>query len=81
MAYAVVMVYVDAKGLPEHRVRLAESLADKFNANLIGLSALAIPPPFGFEDAVIQQATEDDILRITATLDAKGDLVSRHRSC
>jgi hypothetical protein len=34
---------------------------------------VAIPPPFVFEGAVIQQATEDDILRITATLDAKGD--------
>jgi hypothetical protein len=53
--------------------RLAASLADKFNANLIGLSALVIPPPFVFEGAVIQQATEDAILRITATLEAEGD--------
>jgi hypothetical protein len=45
MSYAVVMVYVDATGLPEGRVRLAASLADKFNATLIGLSALAIPHP------------------------------------
>jgi hypothetical protein len=49
MTYATVMVYVvDANGSPEQRVRLAASLADKFNATLIGLSALAIPPPFLF---------------------------------
>ena len=52
MSYAVVMAYVDAKGLPEQRVRLAASLADKFNATLIGLSALAIHPPFLFEGKI-----------------------------
>jgi hypothetical protein len=39
MSYAVLMAYVDADGMPEQRVRLAASLADKFNATLIGLSA------------------------------------------
>ena len=41
MSYASVMVYVEADGAPEERVRLAASLADKFDAMLIGLSALA----------------------------------------
>ena len=44
MSYAVVMAYVDANSMPEQRVRLAASLAEKFNATLIGLSALPIHP-------------------------------------
>ena len=55
MSYAAALAYVDAKGLPEQRIRLAASLADKLNATLIGLSALAIHPPLLFEGAVIQQ--------------------------
>jgi hypothetical protein len=39
------MVYVEADAMPKERVRLAVSLADKFNATLIGLAALAVPPP------------------------------------
>jgi hypothetical protein len=41
MPYATVMVYVDADAAPEQRVRLAAGVTDKFNATLIGLSALA----------------------------------------
>jgi nucleotide-binding universal stress UspA family protein len=73
MSYAAVMVYVDANGLPEKRVRLAASLAGKFNANLIGLSALPIPPPFLYDGAVVHQPTEADIGGILAKLNAKGD--------
>ena len=40
MTYAAIMVYVEADATPEHRVRLAATLADKFNSMLIGLSAL-----------------------------------------
>jgi nucleotide-binding universal stress UspA family protein len=77
MSYATVMVYVDANGSPEQRVRLAASLADKFNATLIGLSALAIPPPFLFEGAIIQQAPEADIGHIMARLNAKEEWFRR----
>jgi nucleotide-binding universal stress UspA family protein len=73
MSYAVVMAYVDANSMPEQRVRLAASLAEKFNATLIGLSALAIHPPFLIEGVAIQQATAADIVEIMATLTAKGD--------
>jgi hypothetical protein len=73
MSYAVVMAYVDANGMPEQRVRLAASLAEKFNATLIGLSALAVHPPFLIEGVAIQQATAADIVEIMATLTAKGD--------
>jgi hypothetical protein len=45
MTYAAVMVYLEADGTPEPRVRLAASLADKFNSMLIGMSALSIASP------------------------------------
>ena len=77
MSYATVMVYVDANGSPEQRVRLAASLADRFNATLIGLSALAIPPPFLFEGAIIQQAPEADIGQIMARLNAREEWFRR----
>jgi hypothetical protein len=48
-------------------------LAEKFNATLIGLSALAVHPPFLIEGVAIQQATEADIVEIMAMLTAKGD--------
>jgi nucleotide-binding universal stress UspA family protein len=73
MSYAVVMAYVDANGMPAERVRLAASLAEKFTATLIGLSALAVHPPFLIEGVAIQQATAADIVEIMATLTAKGD--------
>jgi nucleotide-binding universal stress UspA family protein len=43
------MVYVDADGTPEQRVRLSASLADKFSATLIGISAAAFRPPMMVE--------------------------------
>ena len=73
MSYAVVMAYVDANSMPEQRVRLAASLAEKFNATLIGLSALAIHPPFLVEGVTIPQATAADIVEIMSMLTAKGD--------
>lgn len=73
MSYATLMVYVDADGAPEQRVRLAASLVDKFNATLIGLSALGVRPPFVAEGVVIQEVTETDIKEMRAKLACKGD--------
>jgi nucleotide-binding universal stress UspA family protein len=61
MSYAIVMVYVDAEGTPEQRVRLAAGLADKFNAMLIGLSAVAIRPAFMGEGVVVKDMMQSDI--------------------
>jgi nucleotide-binding universal stress UspA family protein len=47
------MVYVEADATPEQRVRLAASLADQFNTMLIGLSALAIPPPMTTDGVIM----------------------------
>jgi nucleotide-binding universal stress UspA family protein len=71
MSYAVLMVYVEADSKPEHLVRLAASLADKFNATLIGLSATPIHPPFLIESVVIWQASPSDIAELTAAHTAK----------
>lgn len=73
MSYAVLMAYVDANSKPEQRVRLAASLADKFNATLIGVSALAIHPPFFVEGVALRQASAADIMEMTAKLADKGD--------
>jgi hypothetical protein len=73
MSYAALMAYVDANSMPEQRVRLAASLAEKFNATQIGLSALAIHPPFLIEGVTIQQATAADIIEIMGMLTTKGN--------
>jgi nucleotide-binding universal stress UspA family protein len=71
MSYAVLMAYVDADGMPEKRVHLAASLADKFNATLIGLSALG--PPLLGKGVVFREMTESDIKEMRALLAAKGN--------
>ena len=71
MSYAALMVYVDADGAPEQRVRLAARLAEKFNTTLIGFSALAIRPPLVAEGAVITDVTEMEIKEIRAKLASK----------
>jgi nucleotide-binding universal stress UspA family protein len=68
MPYAAVMVYVEAEGTPEQRVRLAASLADRFRAALIGVSALAIPPPIVADGVVMDGATDLDIKLMEAKL-------------
>src|ERR1700675_3358449 len=72
MSYATVMVYVDADGAPEQRVRLAASLADKFNATLIGLSALSIRPSIVADAPLVQDVTQADIKEMRAKLADRG---------
>ena len=72
MPYAAVLVHVEADATPEYRVRLAASLAGKFNAMLIGLSALAIPPPIVADGMVMEDLTDVDIELMKAKLADKG---------
>ena len=72
MSYATVMVYVDADGAPEQRVRLAAGLADKFNATLIGLSALSIRPAMVADAALVEDVTQADIKEMRAKLAERG---------
>jgi nucleotide-binding universal stress UspA family protein len=71
MSYATLMLYVDADGATEQRVRLAARLADKFTATLIGLSAFAIRPPLVSEGVVIAQVMEAEIKDMRAKLASK----------
>ncbi|MGA7488334.1 MAG: universal stress protein [Xanthobacteraceae bacterium] len=73
MSYASVMVYVEGDREPEQRVRIAAGLADKFNATLIGLSALAMPPPAVADGMVMDEPTDADIELTRAKLAKKRD--------
>jgi len=73
MSYSALMVYVDAEGTSELRVRIAADLAAKFDAALIGISALAVPQPFVAEGVIIEEATETDVVRMRERLEKKGE--------
>ena len=69
MSYATLMVYVNADRVSKQLVSVAAGIAEKFSAKLIGLSALAIMPPFVAPGVVIvDNATEFDIAKMKATL-------------
>ena len=69
MSYATLMVYVNVDHVSKQLVSVAAGIADKFSARLIGLSALAIMPPFVAEGVVIvDNATEFDIAKMKARL-------------
>ena len=75
MSYRALIVYVEADARPEQRVRLAASLADRFTSKLIGLSALAIPPPVVADGMVMAEATEVEIQLMRANLAEMGNWV------
>jgi hypothetical protein len=69
MPYASLMVYVEADMRPEQRVRVAASLADRFSAALIGVSALAAPPPIVAGGMLIDGMTASCPWRITTAIE------------
>jgi len=71
MTIATAMVYVDVAQQAEEQVRVALSIATKFDAALIGVSALAIKPTFVAEGVIIEETTADDIKKMKADLAAK----------
>ena len=72
MSYASIMVYVEADATPEDRVRLAATLAGKFNSMLIGLSALTLPPPIAADGMLLDGPTSMDIDLMKAKLADRG---------
>ena len=69
MSYATLMVWVNVDHVSRQLVGVAAGVADKFAAQLVGLSALAIIPPFVAEGVVIvDNATEFDIAKMEAAL-------------
>lgn len=74
MSYATLLIYVNADHVSKPLVAVAAGLAGKFSARLIGLSALAVVPPFVAEGVVIvDQASDADIARMKATLAEAGE--------
>jgi nucleotide-binding universal stress UspA family protein len=73
MSIKTVMVYVDPAQQAEEQVRVARGLASRFGASIIGVSALAAPPPVVAEGVVVQAVTPDELKRMKATLAAKED--------
>jgi nucleotide-binding universal stress UspA family protein len=71
MSYASIMVYVEADAAPEQRVRIAASLADKLNSTLIGLSAVALPPPVVADGVVMSDVTDADVELLRAKIAEK----------
>ncbi|RXH29372.1 MULTISPECIES: universal stress protein [Bradyrhizobium] len=71
MSLASVMVYVDSQQQDEGQIALAEGIANNFGAALLGISAVAIEPPFVAEGVIIEQTTAEDLERIRAALSGK----------
>jgi nucleotide-binding universal stress UspA family protein len=71
MTIANVMVYVDVAQQAEEQVRIARSIAAKFDATLIGVSALAVRPSFVAEGVIIEEVTANDLGKMKADLAQK----------
>jgi hypothetical protein len=57
MTVATVMVYVDPAQQAEGQMRVARSIATKFDASLIGVSAFAVEPNFVAEGVITEETT------------------------
>ena len=71
MSVATVMVYVDLAQQAEEQVRVARSIATKFDASVTGVSAFATEPGFVAEGVIIEETTPEDIRRIKSELAEK----------
>ncbi len=71
MTIAAVMVYVDVAQQAEGQVRVARSIAARFDAALIGVSALAVKPAFVAEGVIIEETTADDLRKMKVDLAEK----------
>lgn len=71
MSFASIMVYVDPEQQEEGQIAIAEGIAGEFGASILGISAVAIEPPFVAEGVIIEQTTAEDLERIRAALSAK----------
>jgi nucleotide-binding universal stress UspA family protein len=71
MSIARIMVYVDPAQQAEEQVRVARSIADKFDASLTGISAFAVEPDFVAEGVIIEETTPEDLKRMKSALAEK----------
>lgn len=76
MSYATLMVWVNVDHVSKKFVGVAANLADKFDARLLGLSAVAIFPPFAAPGIVtVENAAEFDIESMKESLVDAGSMV------
>ena len=74
MSFATVLVYVDADGDLNGRVRLAADLAGRFQSHLIGVTAWMPRPPFVVEGvAVDPEPTESEIRDMKSAVARRGE--------
>jgi nucleotide-binding universal stress UspA family protein len=74
MPFTTMMVHVDVERDSEQRVQLALALADRFQATLIGVAGLAMPPAFAAGGLVIyRQPTEHERCAARTRLDDMGE--------
>jgi len=74
MSFTNVMVYVDPQQQQEEgQIRVAETIAKRFDGSVIGVSAFAIEPPFAAEGVIIEETSKEELQRMKADLAAKGD--------
>jgi hypothetical protein len=68
MSIVTVMVYVDPAQQAEGQVRVARSIATKFDASVIGVSACAVERDFVAEGVIIEETKPEDLKRIKSAL-------------
>jgi nucleotide-binding universal stress UspA family protein len=67
MSYTAILLYLDAYSAQEKLLRFAVNLTQRFNATLIGISALAVRPQLVAEEIVIEGMSELEILANLST--------------
>jgi nucleotide-binding universal stress UspA family protein len=71
MSFATLMVHVDPERTNAQIVRIEAQLADRFNARLIGVSALPIRLPVVANGMVVDTVSEAEITQMTSRLQEK----------
>ena len=71
-SFAAVMVHVDIEHDSERRIELAISLADRFQATLIGVAGYALWPAFMAGDVGLTESHQYDLQKMTARFDERG---------
>ena len=77
MSFASIMVYVDPEQQQEGQIAVAEGIAGRFGASLIGVTAIPVEPPIVTEGVIIAETTPEDLKRIRARLSDKEDWFRR----
>jgi hypothetical protein len=72
MSFSTMMVHVDVEHDSERRIELAISLADRFQATLIGVAGYALWPAFMAGDVGLTESHQYDLQKMTARFDERG---------